>query len=55
LARLERYGIFIVIGFLFLVPWLGREVHVNLDVFSAIVLWPTNVIIDGIAWLTGLG
>jgi Zn-dependent protease len=55
LARLERYGIFIVVGFLFLLPWLGREINVNLDIFTAIVLWPTNVIISGIAWMTGLG
>ncbi|MGH7076292.1 MAG: site-2 protease family protein [Stellaceae bacterium] len=54
LARVEPYGILIVVGFLFLLPWLGREIHVNLDVFTTIVLWPTNEIIGGIAWLTGL-
>lgn len=31
LARLERYGIFIVIGFLFIIPWMGRYLEINFE------------------------
>ncbi len=46
LARLERYGLFIIIGIVFLVPMLGRQVGLDLNVFSWLIwrplewLWP---------------
>jgi Zn-dependent protease len=54
LARLERYGILIVIGLLFLLPWVGREIGVDLDIVSAVIYWPSNMIVRGIGWLTGV-
>jgi len=54
LARLERYGILIVIGVLFLLPWLGREIGVDLDIVYVIIYWPSNMIVQGIGWLTGV-
>ena len=54
LARLERYGILIVIGVLFLVPWIGREIGVDLDIVAIIIYWPANMIVQGIGWLTGV-
>lgn len=54
LARLERYGILIVIGILFLLPWLGRELGVDLDIVGIIIYWPANMIVQGISWLTGV-
>ena len=46
LARLERFGLFIVIGLVFIVPMLGRQVGLDLNVFSWLIwrpirwLWP---------------
>ena len=46
LARLERFGLFIVIGLVFLLPMLGRQVGLDLNVFSWLIwrpirwLWP---------------
>ncbi|HEY5210612.1 MAG TPA: site-2 protease family protein [Stellaceae bacterium] len=54
LARLERYGIVIVIGVLFLLPWIGREIGVDLDIVSVLIYWPANTIVQGIGWLTGV-
>jgi len=54
LARLERYGILIVVGVLFLLPWLGRGIGVDLDIIYAIIYWPSNMIVQGIGWLTGV-
>jgi Zn-dependent protease len=54
LARLERYGILIVVGALFLLPWIGREIGTDLDIVSTIIYWPSNMIVQGISWLTGV-
>ncbi len=54
LARLERYGIFIVVGLLFLLPWLGRSAGVDLDIVGIVIYWPANMIVQGISWLTGV-
>ncbi len=46
LARLERFGIFIVIGLVFLLPMLGRKVGLDLNVAEWLIwrpigwLWP---------------
>lgn len=46
LARLERFGIFIVIGLIFLLPMLGRQVGIDLNVTYWLIwvpvdwLWP---------------
>jgi Zn-dependent protease len=44
LARLERYGLFIVIGLVFIVPMLGRQLGVDLNVFYWVIWRP-------VAWL----
>jgi Zn-dependent protease len=54
LARLERYGILIVVGLLFLLPWLGRSAGVDLDIVGIVIYWPANMIVQGISWLTGV-
>jgi Zn-dependent protease len=54
LARIERYGIAIVIAILFLLPWIGREIGVDLDVVGIIIYWPANMIVQGIGWVTGV-
>jgi len=40
LARLERYGLFILIGLIFILPILGRELGTDLNIFRWLVLGP---------------
>ena len=40
LARLERFGLLIIIGLIFLAPMLGRQVGLNLQVFRWVILRP---------------
>ncbi len=54
LARLERSGIFLVIGVLFLLPMLGDAVGLDLNVFGWLIGAPTAAVIDLIVTLTGL-
>jgi Zn-dependent protease len=54
LARLERVGILIVIALLFLLPWLGREVGVDLNVFQWLVLQPSEWLTRHILALAGV-
>jgi len=55
LARLERSGIFIVLGVLFLLPMLGNLIGLDLDLFGLVIGQPTMAVIDLIARLTGHG
>jgi Zn-dependent protease len=54
LARLERLGIFIVLGIMLLLPALGDAIGVDLNVFYWIVTVPAFAIIGLIASLFGL-
>ncbi len=42
LARLERFGIFIVIGLIFLLPMLGRQVGLDLNVVYWLIWLPVD-------------
>ncbi|MCP5368467.1 MAG: site-2 protease family protein [Hyphomicrobiales bacterium] len=42
LARLERFGIFIVLGGLFLVPFIGSRLGMDLDLFTPLILVPAQ-------------
>jgi Zn-dependent protease len=53
LARLEPYGMFILIGLLFLLPILGTQLGVDLGIVSRVIARSTGVIIDAIVRLTG--
>ncbi len=55
LARLERYGIFILIALLILLPMLGERLGVNLDVVRYVVSFSARYVLYGISWLTGAG
>ncbi|MGO8914908.1 MAG: site-2 protease family protein [Stellaceae bacterium] len=55
LARLERYGIFILIALLILLPMLGERLGVNLDVVRYVVDFSVRYVVHGIGWLTGAG
>ena len=55
LARLERFGLFIVIGLVFLLPMLGRQIGVDLNIIYWVIwrpvdwLWP---LFEGLAGQT---
>jgi len=53
LARLEPYGMMILIGVLFILPLLGAQLGIDLNVVWLLIERSTNVIIDAILWLTG--
>lgn len=54
LARLERFGIFIVLGGLLLLPFLGEQIGIRIDPFGDIILSSVNWLANLIAKLIGL-
>lgn len=54
LARLERYGIAIVIGALFILPMISAHTGGHLDLFTQIVGRPTVAVMRAIFALTGI-
>jgi len=54
-ARLEPFGMLILIGLLLLLPVLGRQLGVNLDVVTWALARGTNAIIGAILTVTGNG
>ena len=55
LAKLERAGMFIVLGALFLLPWIGGRVGVNLDVFWWLVGLPASFLQNVVVMIAGHG
>src|SRR6185295_14831341 len=53
LARLEPYGMLILIGFLFILPMLGAQLGVDLSIVSRMLASSTDAIIGAILRLTG--
>jgi Zn-dependent protease len=53
LARLEPYGMMILIGLLFILPLLGAQLGIDLNVVWLLIQRSTNGIIEAILWLTG--
>jgi Zn-dependent protease len=53
LARLEPFGMLILVSVLFLVPLLGAQLGVDLSIVSRAVNIVTDTIIGAIIWLTG--
>jgi Zn-dependent protease len=54
-ARLEPYGMMILIALLFLLPVVGAQMGVDLNIISYLIAAPTEVILRAILWLTGNG
>ena len=54
LARLERYGIPILLTLLILLPLIGEQLGLNLDVLRLVIAYPVNSIVEAIGWLAGL-
>ncbi|MEE8284921.1 MAG: site-2 protease family protein [Alphaproteobacteria bacterium] len=55
LSRVEPFGIFILIGALFLLPYLGGKLGVELNIFRWLVGVPSHFLLELIATLTGHG
>jgi Zn-dependent protease len=55
LARLEPFGMLILIGLLILLPLAGSQFGLNLDVISAILRTLTGYVIQAVLFLTGNG
>ncbi len=53
LARLERYGIVIVIAVFFVLPVVAARTGAHFDVFTQIIGRPTDAVIKAILFLTG--
>ncbi len=54
LARLERYGLFILIGLIFILPMLGREFGLDLNIFRWLVLGPLDFLREILLLGTGV-
>ena len=54
LAQMERFGLLVIIGLLFLLPLAGRELGVDLNVFPWLIGAPVRFLMDIIAGITGL-
>jgi Zn-dependent protease len=52
-ARLESYGLPILIGLLIILPMLGAQLGLNLNFLSSLVAIAASVIVDAIIHLTG--
>ncbi len=55
LARLERYGLLIVIGLIFVLPFIGRSIGVDMSIISWVVGPTVGVLYDTVVALTGHG
>jgi Zn-dependent protease len=53
LARLERYGMFILIALILVLPMLGAQLGTNLNVVSWLISTPTRIVIETVLRLTG--
>ena len=55
LARLEPYGMMILITLLFFVPMFGAQMGIDLNIISRLIGGPTELIVRAIVQLTGNG
>jgi Zn-dependent protease len=53
LARLERFGLFIIIGLIFIVPMLGRQIGLDLNVFYWVIWRPIGWLLPFFESLAG--
>ena len=53
LARLERFGIVIVLALFILLPFLGSELGYDLDPFGVLIGEPLAWLLRLVTWLTG--
>ena len=54
LARLERFGFFIIISALFILPWIGEAFGRDLNIFWWLIGTPAEYLLKSILQITGL-
>lgn len=54
LARMERAGMFIILAAIFLLPWLGEQIGLDLNIFRWLVGAPSEYVVNLIATATGI-
>ena len=54
LAKLERYGLFIIIGGIFLLPLIGKEIGIPLEPIHWFIQYVANFLLTIISFFTGL-
>jgi Zn-dependent protease len=55
LARVEPYGIMILLLFLFILPSIGNQAGVDLNILGHVIAGPTAALIGFVLWVTGQG
>jgi Zn-dependent protease len=55
LARIEPYGIPILLLMLFVLPWVGGQIGLNLNILAYVIGVPTQALINLVLTLTGQG
>jgi Zn-dependent protease len=55
LARLEPYGILILLLMLFVLPWAGHQIGVDLNILAYVIGVPMDALINLVLTLTGQG
>jgi hypothetical protein len=54
LQRAERLGFAIIIGGVFILPWIGRMVGINLNIFNWLVVTPAVYVSEMILRVAGV-
>jgi len=54
-AKTERYGFFILIGGIFLLPYVGERLGYDLNIFAWLVIGPAEYLLQIVAMLSGNG
>jgi hypothetical protein len=54
LASTEKYGMFVLLGAMIALPWLGSAIGLNLDIFAWTILPVVDGVVQLIATVTGL-
>ena len=53
-ARLEPYGLLLILAIIFIIPLAGQNLGVDLDFFSKFIAWVSDGIINGLFAVTGV-
>jgi len=53
LARLEPYGMPILLVLIFVLPWIGRQIGVNLNILGYAIGVPMQALIEFVLKVTG--
>ena len=54
LSRMERFGLFVIIAVFFVLPWIGRKLSMDINIFAWVVGTPLQILWDAVARITGL-